>query len=471
MSAAPDATITVVDEPELTVDPTDTGVHHLVATAYRALSTGPRAVSSNTELARVFGPEQTYSALHKYARAFFAFGGASLVVSRAVGDAATTATRAVPGSVGTSLYVDAISPGDWGNDLSVQIIDSSGSKILAVFDGTEEVERTAAFSTQAQFRDWSQTSEYVRVRVGAGTTLPAVLAKTALTGGEDDVAAVDDDNLIAALDALTEEFGVGQVSVLGSTSTTVQQAVADHADAFNRHGLLDATAGLSVSALVAAANAVTGDGARSVELWAQQATIAGSVQGSQIRVPWSAVQAGLIAKTDRQYGPSQPAAGRFALAPDVLFLSTEYTSKDDRDTLSEAGVNIARTVDGVVQPYDNKTLASPSTEAQWVQASRSREVMRLKAQLLPVLKAHQFARIDGQGVETGNVIRDLEGVLLGEWQNGALFGAVAADAFGVSVTVDTDTDASSATVNADVWVRTSPYGATINLNLTHRLEV
>ena len=53
----------------------------------------------------------------------------------------------------------------------------------------------------------------------------------------------------------------------------------------------------------------------------------------------------------------------------------------------------------------------------------------------------------------------------------ALFGATAADAFGVSVTVDTDTDASTATVNADVWVRTSPYGATINLNLTHRLEV
>lgn len=473
MSAAPGPTITVVNEPALPADLTDTGALSVVATPSRALGAGPVECRNVTQVATSFGARTTATGLHDYARAFFNSGGSRLIVTRVSASDAVTATKAIPGSVGTSLYCDAISPGAWGNDLSVQIIDSSGSKIAAIFDGTTEVERTPAFDTQAAFRDWAVVnSDYVRFRVGAGTTVPAVLAKSSLSTGSDGSAIASSDVISAITTASTPE-GTGQIACVDYPSgsrTTINQKLSDVADSSNRHALLDATVGLSISSLVSEYAAVTGS-KRNVEYWAQQLIVPGPTQGSTSTVPASAVIAGLIAATDRQYGPSHPAAGKRAIADYVTALSTEYTDVDDRETLNDAGVNIMRTITGTIRPYSARTGADPDTDGQWVQASRSREVMRLKALLKPVLEDHEFNRIDGQGVELEGVTRDLEGVLIGEWQQGALYGATQADAFTLAVSVELDEDPATATVTADVAVTTSRFGEVYNLNLTHRLEV
>jgi len=471
----PGPVLNIVDEPSRPIDLTDTGTLHVVATAHYGSTTAPVESRSMTQLIANHGPAQTYSGLHNYARAFFAAGGSRLNVQRYVGPAAANATLALAGTSGTTLNVTAISPGEWGNGasggLSATVTDSAGARVLVISYGGVEVERTPAFTTQADFVAWGATSKWVRVTAGAGSGVPTAVAITALASGASDIASAGSSQAIAALAKIDDSYGPGQVAIVDRTTDADHVALAAHALAFNRFALLDATPGLAVSSLVSAAAAVTGAGKRVAQLWAQQAAVAGATPGSRVTVPWSAVQAGLYAKNDRTFGPQQPSAGEAGQADMVYALSTEYTIKSDRETLNDAGVNIARTVGGIIRAYSNRTLASPTLEKPWLPASSTRELMRIVALAQPILEHYVHVPIDGEGVTVASVERDLTGMLLDEWRapRRALYGDAAADAFAVTVTA-TVSDPADAKITASVWVVTTRGAERVLLNLTHRLE-
>jgi len=470
----PGRSTNILDEEASTSTPSGTDALGVAALAHKGPTDKPVEVRDMTRLVNTFGPEQTYSTLHTYARAFFSHGGARLIVSRYVGATPVKATLALAASSGTSLYVDAVTAGEWGNGasggLTAEVIAADAARILIIKYGGVEVERSAALTTQAAFVTAFANSSYVRVRVGGGTGLPVVAASASLAGGDTDLTHATDTEAAAALNRIDGDFGCMQVALVDRTSDTAHQALAAHVAAYmgRRFALQDATLGQSVGTLETAATAAApGDARRFVQLWAPQSPLVeGSVQGTTTAVQSSAVVAGLLARIDRTYGPSQPPIGDLGVT-DALSVVVEYGDAD-RETLNDTGVNVMKTEDRVIKLYSARTLASTVTDQQWVQSSRSREVMRLYSLLDPIQRAHFGRRVDPLGIETGGLARDLEGVLLREWQSGALDGATAEDAYSIQITVDRS-DPVTATVTTDISVSTDRFAERLVLNFNHRL--
>lgn len=133
--------------------PRDTGA--LGGTTARSVLVGvltqgpdtPTLVSSWNEFTSIFGSwgtSEAHNAAVDAAYAFFSNGpqsGASLVVLRLVGENAATATVDVPGiSGGTSFSATAVSPGTWGNNVTVRV-----SPVAYLPDGFDPANYSADF--------------------------------------------------------------------------------------------------------------------------------------------------------------------------------------------------------------------------------------------------------------------------------------------------------------------------------------
>jgi uncharacterized protein len=247
----------------------------------------------------------------------------------------------------------------------------------------------------------------------------------------------------------------------GATTAEVHAALCAHADANNRVAFLDLPDTDTVATLKTSATAVRqlGVQARKAALFAPWAKIGGLVAGTTRTVPYSAVQAGLCARLDALTGnPNEPAAGENGRPEVVVDLTYDFTSKDDREALNDAGVNVARKVAGEVRTYGYRTAASKDAHPLHWQLGNVRLDMAVVARAEAIAERYVFRQIDGKGVQAAAYGGELAGMLAGFYRVGALFGDTPDDAYRVdtSSAVNTPESIADGRLRAVLAIRRSP---------------
>jgi hypothetical protein len=464
--------------------PTDSGVWMAAGLSQRGRIDRPVEVRSLDEFVRKFGIRVSYSILYDCVEAFFREGGRRCLVSRVVGPAAAKATLTLSdsGAVAT-LRVDANGPGDWANGstggLKVAVtIPVAGSFQLSIQLNGVEVEKSPVFVDKVAAIAWADRfSNYVILVDLGGTNDPNALAATNLAGGTDDRGSITDTHWQAALDRISTDFGPGQISFPGRTTSVAHAALGIHARQYNRVALLDAPDVTTKAALISAhdgyltqlalgADALNAQ--RNSAMFGPWLKAPGIALGSLRDIPPSPVVAGLMARSDG-FGntPNVPAAGEngrclFAVDVKASFIDA------DREDLNNAGVNIFRIIYGDVRLYGYRTLTDPTSDPNYINLGNARLYMHVTALANEVAERYVFDQIDGRGIKINQYGGDLTGMLAPIYEKGSLYGSTPQEAFNVDVGpgVNTPDTIDANELHAVIALRMSPFAEVVILEIT-----
>ena len=456
--ALPGTQVTVGDASPVRSLAIDSGTAFVVGLADRGSTDAPILVRSLSGAQRALGARTSYSVLMDALETFFREGGNRAYVGRIVGPDAVAADANLSDGSASTLTVTAKSPGEWGDAIEVAVSDGSesGTFVLTVSDGDKIVEISTDLEDNAAAVQWAANSAYITLAdLGEGNPEEQTVT---LSGGDDDRANITDAEVEAALSVFDADLGPGQVLYPGATDEDSHVAVVAHAAANNRVALLDGTDTATAQTLVTEALDVraTGNG-KFAALFAPWATIPGLSAGTFRTVPYSAVQAGLIARSDgATSNPNIAVAGENAIGRFVTGLTQTY-SDEDRETLNDAGVTVAVLKFGQVRTYGTRSVANPVSEDNWIQFQNSRLATFIAAQADRTAESYLFDQIDGRGLKLAEFAGDLQGILLPLYQAGALFGATPEEAFVVDVdSVNTVESIADGELNAAIAVKMSP---------------
>lgn len=447
---------------------TDTGTWFAVGLTEKGSTSEPILVESPQAFVEKCGGRVSYSSLYDAVETFFRNGGRRAYIARVVGPAAAQASVNLQDDAsGTSLIVRAKSAGEWGNKLNVEVKAGStgGTFVLEVShddDGLLEVSPDLA--DQAAAIAWSESSPYVTITAGASSQNPAVAAAASLTGGSDDRAAITDQHKVDALARFRPDLGPGQVSVPGSTSSTIRAALAAHAKANNRRAIADLSDTANVGTLESEVGAVRSlsdkELARYIAFFAPWIKIPGVVANTTRTVPPCAAVAGTIGRSDAATrNPNVAAAGDNGRLRGVVALTQAPWTDADRKELNEAGVNVIREVDGEPRIYGFRTAARREDHPLHWQLANVRLDMAIAARADAIAERYVFRPIDGQGHTIAQFNGELAAMLSDYHALGALHGATADEAFRVDTGADVNTPESIANgeLRAVLAIRRSPF--------------
>jgi len=450
----------------------NTGTLFMAAPSLRGQTGVPLLIRNMSEFVDLLGPRQTNSFAYDAADVFFREGGSRIYFSRIVGPAAAKDTVTLDDSGSAdSIRVDSLGPG--ATDLSVAVVAGTGGGtfVIVIYDNGVEIERSYDLADVAAAVAWASTNEYIRI-TALGSNDPAVVAAQPLASGTDDYASITDTHRVAALAVFDMDLGTGQVSIPGATTTAAHVGILNHAHAFNRVAVLDATNTASRSTIVAQADAILAhadlvDGAEGRgALFAPWDVVPGVVRGTTRTVPPSARVAGLMARSDSISGnPNVPAAGVNGIANYVLSLSQSPWASADREALNVAGVNISRVVQESVRLYGYRTLAPVGDPWDALNAARIRGVIEHDANRIG--EQFMFAQIDGKGHKIAEFAGTLTGMLQKYYTLGALYGETPDEAFVVDVgpSVNTPVTIANRELRAVIGIRTSPFAEFVYIEI------
>jgi hypothetical protein len=464
----PGTDIIIVDEAAPSGAILDTGQAFMVGATGRGPTDRAEKITSASRYEAVYGDRSGGALMSDAVGAYFSEGGGVLYVSRATGSGAAAASVAFG-----SLTADAASAGAWGDDLTVSaeapstLSETIGAQrlearaagdpvvIVVALDGTN-VERSPVVADADSAVNWAAGSDYVRLAKGADNLVPVAGTTADLTGGADGGAPGASD-IAAALGRFDSAYGPGQVLAPGLTQTAVHEELLAHVAATRRCALVDLPDSSDPTVLGAAVAALENiDGVRFTSAWAPWATYPGPA-GSQVTVPYAAVEAALIAQADRATGnPNQPAAGANGVCRYALGLAQEFTDAQ-REALNGAGVCMAKVVYGDVRSYGYRTAAGPA-DTNWLWFGNSRVVMAVAHESEAIAENYVLRQIDGRGQLFAALEADLRGVCLRHFNAGALYGASPEEAFAVDTgsAVNTPETITNGEVHAVIRLKCSP---------------
>lgn len=428
---------------------------------------GASLVRSPKDYEARYGPRSGGSLLSDAVSTYFAEGGGVLYVSRAVGTGSAASSAAFG-----SMTATAVSPGLWGDELTVAaeapaslaerlrganpLLAGDPIVITVAYQGSV-LERSYTVASAADAVTWAQEySALISLAQGADNVVPVAGTTVDLNGGADG-AAVDQTALQAALDRLDFALGPGQVCAPGLTTSAVHEALLGHADSRKRCALLDLPDDADPLALGAAVQALYGtQGVRFASAWAPWAQCPGPA-GSVITVPYSALEAALIAVADKATGnPNEPAAGANGVSRYATGLSQTF-SDEEREALNEAGVCMAKVVYGDVRSYGYRTAAGPD-DTNWLWFGNSRVIMAVAHEADAAAENYVLRQIDGRRQLFAALETDLRGICLRYFTAGALYGETPEEAFSVDTgdQVNTTDTIKRGEVHAVIRLRVSP---------------
>lgn len=456
--ARPGTQINIVDDAPAGGAVLDTSQAFFVGVADMGPVGTPLRLTSLSAYKRAYGERAGGSLLYNAVYAYFREGGGTLWVSRVGAQDMVTAEA----DIGTSLAATAKSPGVWGNDLDIVVLDPDPTVVgqqgtgylLEVQLNGEAVERTSLLADNDAAAAWSQRSDYVELEKLAAT-LPTA-GTTSLTGGAAGAALAGPD-WERALAAFDYQLGPGQVVAPGMTSSGVQTAVLAHVDSTRRCALLDLPDTDDALELEAAVQALRGlPGCRFASAWAPWAVYPAETPPATIVVPFSAIEAASIAKVDAFGNPNEPAAGANGESVNAVGLTQAYTDAE-REALNVEGVDIALLKYGRVRAYGYRTAAGPDDVA-WLWFSNSRVVMGISAECDAVAEEYVLRQVDGRRHLLAKLEADLRGICKRYYDLDALFGETEEDAFAVdtSEALNPVEQLAAGEVHAVVRVKTSP---------------
>lgn len=477
MSVRPGVNVTLRSTPPARSAPTDTGVAFMVGTSDLGPANKPTAIRSVADFERVFGLRQSYSVLYDSVDIFFREGGSLVYVSRVVGPAAVIASKTLlDAGAGVSLNVKAIGPGATPNGYKVGVRAGTGGGTYVIFvqdANSVEVEASPDLADQASAVLWSASSNYIRITLGATALNPAVVAAAVLTGGTDDRASITDTQRQTALDAITADYGPGQIMEPGNTTDTAHARLINHVNAIGgrRVALLDAPDTFTVATLqTSAVNARVG-AQKFAGMWAPWDIYPGITPGTTRSVPPSARIAGNIARNDASgFGPADPAAGDIGQSFYASDLSQPAWTDAQRATLNTSGINVSRVMFGGIRTYGWRSLANPITEQLWLSFGHARLYMAIAARGAVIGEAFEFDTIDGQGRTIGAWKSALQGLLLDYYTRGDLYGSTPEEAFAVDTgaQVNTPTTLANNELHAVLSVKMSPFAEMVQIEVVKR---
>lgn len=368
------------EDPTSSSPAVDIGTWFVTGLAERGSITEPVLIRSISEYGTKLGARVTYGLLYDSLQTFFEEGGAEAYVGRVVGPTPVTATAtAKTGGGESTLKISATSPGAWGNDIDVVIAASEGNNTYTVKYLGTVVEESPAVADNTAAVTWAAGSDYVRFEdLGKGD--PAAATKE-LASGDDDRANITEAQWTAALALFAADFGTGQVSAPGHTTAEGQTKVLLHGETHNRVAVLDGTDTHTVATLKSQATTLRALAtARYGGLFAPWAVIPGLTTGTTRTVPYSAVEAGLMARNDGLgLNPNEPASGENGIARYATGLSQVAWTDTERGELNDAGVNVALIKFGKPRTYGYRTLVNPLTLPTFVALSNARLTAFIKA--------------------------------------------------------------------------------------------
>lgn len=465
----PHKTVTIAEGSPLGAGGADAGTAFVIGLGHRGPIGSALVSRSLAQWRAAYGDRTDYSVLYDAVETFFREGGSRIVTSRIVGPDAAEASVTINSDTDPTLTVTAVEPGQWGNDIEVEIIDGAGDGyvIEVSYDGTV-VERSPELDDNAAAEVWAaQRSSYVTI-----TDLEEGnpdLGAESLSGGTDDRQNITTAEVEEALAAFDRDYGPGQVLYPGATDASMQGLVNAHARDYDRVALLDGDDVASASALVTDAEALRGaDVGRDAALFAPWAVVPGLTLGTTRTVPYSIVQAALMSRlTARGENPNIAAAGENGVCRWVIGLTQPGWSADDRDALAEAGVNVARVIAGDVRTYGYRTLASEADDPNWISLGASRLAKVIAWQANDAAEKFMFRQIDGRGRRLSKLAHELQTILSAHYAADALYGETPDDAFEVNVgeAVNPPADLANGRIAAQLRFRVSAFAEWIEITI------
>lgn len=428
----------------------------------------PSVATTFGQFKNVAGARTGNSILWDYIDAHFRCGGSKVVWIRETGDEPKLATGKLAGAATDALQVDATSVGEWANDIDVVItVVESERKIVVKLDG--DVVQELTFADNAEAVAWAATSDYIRLSdLGGGLPKAATLK---LSGGTDDRESATDDNLEAALELFTDDYGTGKIVLPGHTSTSAQEIAQTHAETHGRTARLDAIDGSKAEAKAQAATLRAQSTARYTGFFWPWAVVKGIAPRTTRTVPYSAIDTGMAARNAALgLTPNDATAGDLGIAPDfVIGLSQPALSDDEREELNDAGVNVAREMLGGVRTYGYRTLVNPLIDDTWLDLANADTDAYIKAKCKALGERFVFKTIDGRGRLAAQFAAAITGEVLGPlYDSGALFGETPEEAYEVRVGPDVNTPETIAEgkLRAIVLVRMSEMAERVEIEIT-----
>lgn len=468
MAGLPGTSITRRSQPTVPGVPTDTGQTFVVGFAEKGAANTATRIDDLTAYETIFGESLSGVATtaHSAVELLFGEGAGTVYFSRVVGPTPVVATVTLE-DAGTAdvLRIDAVSPGAWGNDLSVDVDVDGTDFTLTIYLDDVQVEQFADLADNAAAVAALATSDYVRaVQLGANDPAATGSAQD-LTSGTDDNGNATDTEWAAALAAFDIELGPGQVIAPGRTTATAHAQLLAHAKDNNRTALLDAANGASKSTLIAqgATTAALTD-ARYGGTFATWVNIGQRVAGVDRPVPGSVFAAGVIARSDQVndagvWPIGDKGAGRAMPGNGMAAYATSATSEfsaADREDLTNAGINLTLDDASGLRLYG---FRSASTDEAWSNLGHQRLFMSIQAQAERIAEGFVGERITADTVSRWH--QALEGMLYPLYTSGALFGGFTAPSWDQSfrvvtaAPVNTDATAEARELNAELYIRMS----------------
>lgn len=423
----------------------------------------------------------TNATLYDSVDAFFREGGANVFISRVLGNSPTKGTLNITDAASaTCATLTAQYYGVGSSNLNAVVTNTSGASYTVVLqDGQSNVLATSptlSASAKGDLVTWAATTNLCTAAC-VTACVPRTLGSVAFSAGTDDrtTAAASANWANAINGGFGFGLGPGQVMAPAITNTAspgIWGILGNHAITNNRVALLDGTDGNSASQAVAEVSAASLGASLGgyCGIWAGNLQIPGVTAGTTRVIAPSPVVAALCARADNQGNPNLAAAGLGFPLQYVSGINTVYSGPltGDIAKLNDAGINVFSTQYGVLQNYGFvSALATPAGDAIYWQLSHSRLRMALLYSSALAAQPYTFGQLDGQGQTTAQFGGALQGMLLGFYQAGALFGANASDAFTVNTGAQVNTPASLQAGNlvAIIAVRMSPFAQLVQITI------
>jgi len=328
---------------------------------------------------------------------------ASATVADAAAAVAGTFTFQVPSAYGDRVSLDIDAGGTAGTFIARILIDG------AVVRTSPELADNVALQAWAA---GPLGGGYGNYRPGAGGDPVPTAAPVALTGGDDDFDGITVTQIAAALARFTPSYGPGGFVLPGRTSAASHFAVADAlvAAKINRVGHL-AMPDVDAATIAAQAAAITDHNAADmIDLIAGRQIVPGLTADTTRTIDLTALRTGRQAANDAGgVSPNQPAAGTYGEATWATGLtqrgSSEPWTDEERELLYDAGVNVAKVVDGRIRLYGSRTAVSPDRNPAGFRLGSARLRMALTELLRYRVEQIQFHELDAAGIR----INELQG--------------------------------------------------------------
>lgn len=457
------------------------GTYFVVGQAERGPTDRAVRVRGIADVERTFGGRTTYGTLYDDLRTYFAEGGERAYVARVVGPAATEGILELMDRGGVpepTLELTARGAGTWSTGVTVTVVDGTiADTVTLTVDGPDGTERYRDVATLEDLEQAINDRSTMVTATTLGSTnphpdnLPAAIAETALSAGDDDRAAITTDELAAGLDRFGRDLGAGAVAMPGIDAAVAHPSLAAHARLNDRIALLAPSEGTTPAEAGGIADGLLGQaGGEQVGMFYPWVRIPAGGARTKLVSPEGFV-AGRRARAHATDGPWRAPAGQLAGGADFVLGTELDVDQAAGDTLDDAHVSAIRSIAGRPTLYGWRSLSTD--EGNYALLTGRDALNVLTAQAREALEPLVFRPIDGRG----RLFAEAEGILTGlvePWRvAGGVYERTTED--GVQVdpgyrvdvgpSVNTPASIAAGRIVAKLAVRISPTGTLVEVTI------